>query len=721
VLAPRRGAPSWKPRVGRRAVAIVLTATAFPVVSLLWASGVARAEVEHRALGGLAATGKATVLQEQQAWDDAVLVVMSGVSRPGLLRDLDSHNSAALLQIARNILITGPFANVRVYDASGTLAAMAGLPGTTPTDVSELGTGRVTLGNPVTTGTKTSRQLAAAIGGAGPRLGALVVDVDLTQLLGKPSNLAFGRTGVKFLVTRPGMVVAGSAAVGTVLRGRVNLDIAASGKPATKLFNSPFYGRLTVEAYEPIPGQNMGILVQQARSEVMGGADHLTALLRWVALGVALLGAAFAASLGAFLNRRSRRLAISEQQLAYSQSDARRRLEQFLDAMPIGVFVTTSDGRPHYANREAERLLGRGIVPGAAPEDLAEVYRAYLAGTDELYPSANMPLVRALRGETSHADDIEIRRADATVPVEVWGTPILAGDNAVEFAITAFADASERRRAAEEVKFLSSITASMSEGVVLVRSQDARIVYANNSFETMFGYGPGELVGCSAEKLTPPGVAAIQEDSTSLESLLTQGAWHGEVENVRKDGTTFWSAVAVTALDQSKFGPAWIAVNTDITARKHSQDAQARLASIVQASREAILGETLDGVVTSWNREAQTLFGYPAPEIIGCAIEVLVPPEGRDEEASLRGRVARGLRVEPYETVLIRRDGRPVHVSATMSPIEDAAGGIVGIATICRDITERKRVEAVLLEREEQLADARDQALEASRLKSQPS
>jgi PAS domain S-box-containing protein len=681
---------------------------------------VARTEVEHRALDGLAATGKATVLQEQQAWDDAVRVVTSGVSRPGLLKGLESHSTAEVLRIAGNILITGPFADVRLYDATGSLVAVAGLPGTTPTAVSGLGTGRVTIGSPVTTGTKTSRQVAVAIGGAGPRLGALVVDVDLTQLLGKPSDLAFGRTGVKFLVTRAGMLVAGSGFVGARLRSPGNLEIAAAGKPATKIIFSHLYWRLTVESYEPISGQNMGILVQQARSEVMGGADHLAALLRWAALGVGLLGAAFAGSLGVFLNRRSRRLALSEQQLADSQSEGRRRLEQFLDAMPIGVFVANADGHPHYANREAERLLGRGIVPGAAPQELAEVYRAYVAGTEDFYPSGDMPLVRALSGETSHADDMEIRRVDGTVPVEVWGTPILAADSSVEFAITAFADVSERRLAAEEVQFLSTITASMSEGVALVRSQDGRIVYANNSFETMFGYGPGELVGCSAEDLTPSGVAP-KEDSSSVEALRTHGAWHGEVENIRKDGTIFWSAVAVTPLDHSKFGPVWIAVNTDITARKHSQDAQARLASIVQASSEAILGKTLDGVVTSWNRGAETVFGYTAAEMIGGAIEVLVPPEGRDEEASLRGRVARGLRVEPYETVRIRRDGTPVHVSATMSPIEDAAGGIVGIATICRDVTERKRVEAVLLEREEQLAAARDQARKASRGESQSS
>ena len=181
--------------------------------------------------------------------------------------------------------------------------------------------------------------------------------------------------------------MAGSSAVGTRLLSPINLAIAAAGKPVTTVIYSPFFGRLTAESYEPIPGQNLGILVQQARSEVMRGADALAARLRWAAFAVALLGAGLAVSMGLLLSRRARRLAAAELRLSESHEDSRRRLEQFLEAMPIGVFVARSNGEPYYANREAERLLGRGILPGVAADRLAEVYGVYVAGTDDPYPA----------------------------------------------------------------------------------------------------------------------------------------------------------------------------------------------------------------------------------------------------------------------------------------------------------------------------------------------
>src|SRR5438132_5931772 len=140
-----------------------------------------------------------------------------------------------------------------------------------------------------------------------------------------------------------------------------------------------------------------------------------------------------------------------------------------------------------------------------------------------------------------------------------------------------------------------------------------------------------------------------------VDHLQSNSAWRGEVEAIRKDGSTFWCAVNVTPRDLPKFGPVWITVLSDITDRREAHEAQARLASIVQASREAILGKTLDGIVTSWNPGAQVLFGYTAAEMIGSSIEVLIAPERREEETALRGRVARGLGVEQYETVRLRK------------------------------------------------------------------
>jgi PAS domain S-box-containing protein len=260
----------------------------------------------------------------------------------------------------------------------------------------------------------------------------------------------------------------------------------------------------------------------------------------------------------------------------------------------------------------------------------------------------------------------------------------------------------------------------MSEGVLLVRTEDGTIAYANGSLDTMFGYEPGELVGRPVEVLNAPGVASPEETASAMTDYLqSNSAWRGEVHSLRKDRSEFWCAVSVTTRDLPKFGPVWITVLSDITDRREAHEAQARLASIVQASREAILAKTPQGIVTSWNPGAQALFGYTASEMIGSSIEALIPPERRKEEMDLRERALRGLDVEQYETVRLRKDGSSVAVSVTLSLIESADGGTASIANICQDISERKRAEAAVQEREEQLAAARDQALEASRLKSQ--
>ncbi|MEA2826626.1 MAG: hypothetical protein QOG43_1065 [Actinomycetota bacterium] len=684
---------SWSSNVLVRTTAVLLMATAVPIASLVWASGVAKAEVEQRAVDGLVSTAKATVLQEQQAWEDAVRVITSAASRPVPLSALQSRDESLARQGLQNVLITGPFADVRLFDGVGNLVAEAALPGVTPTPFGGVGGPTPGFGDPVDVGPGTARQVAVAIGPGGG--GRLVVDVDVTQLLGKPSDLAFGKTGLKFLVTSDGMIVAGSTAVGTMLPSVLNRSIAAAGHPAAKVFHSPSDESRTVESYEPLPGPSgMGILVQQSRSEAMGGADDLAGRLRWAALAVGVLGATFAVALGVFLSRRSRRLATSEARLTHAQAESRRRLEQVLDAIPIGVFVATPDGQPHYANREAARLLGRGIVPGVPADERAEVFNAYVAGTSELYPVTETPLIRALEGKTTHIDDMEIRRQGVTVPVEVWGAAVLGGDSTVEFGITAVADVSDRRRAARELQVLSAITANMSEGVVLVRADDSTIAYANGSYEAMFGYEPGELVGRCIRDLTSPEPADSDHVPEIRGELLATETWRGELHGLRKDGSSLWCAVNVTALEHPTLGPAWIQVTTDITSRKLAQEGQARLASIVEASRDAILGKTLDGVVTSWNHGAEVLFGYAAAEMIGGPIELLIPPEGRNDEAQVRARVAGGLGVEHHETVRVRKDGTVVDVSATLSPIEDAYGRIVGIATICRDVTDRKRAEA---------------------------
>ena len=132
-------------------------------------------------------------------------------------------------------------------------------------------------------------------------------------------------------------------------------------------------------------------------------------------------------------------------------------------------------------------------------------------------------------------------------------------------------------------------------------------------------------------------------------------------------------------------------------------EASARLAAIVESSQDAIISKSLEGVVLSWNPAAEKMFGYAPAEVVGKSILLLFPPGRQSEETRLLARIARGEKIEPFDTVRLRKDGRPVDVSVSLSPLRDARGRIVGAATIARDISASSQVEAALRQSEERL------------------
>jgi PAS domain S-box-containing protein len=127
--------------------------------------------------------------------------------------------------------------------------------------------------------------------------------------------------------------------------------------------------------------------------------------------------------------------------------------------------------------------------------------------------------------------------------------------------------------------------------------------------------------------------------------------------------------------------------------RQRAEEVYLRLAAIVESSGDAIIGIALDGIITSWNQGAERLFGYTAEQVKGHSTLMLFPPERLEEETILLERLKRGERIEHFETVRVRMDGRRIDVSLSISPIKDAQGRIVGASKIARDITERKRAE----------------------------
>ena len=131
----------------------------------------------------------------------------------------------------------------------------------------------------------------------------------------------------------------------------------------------------------------------------------------------------------------------------------------------------------------------------------------------------------------------------------------------------------------------------------------------------------------------------------------------------------------------------------DITERKQAEEARARLAAIVESSDDAIVSKDLNGIIMTWNKGAERLFGYTAQEAIGQSITMLIPPERSDEETGILERIRRGESVEHYETVRRRKDGALLDISLTISPVIDSNQKIIGASKIARDITQRKRME----------------------------
>jgi len=147
---------------------------------------------------------------------------------------------------------------------------------------------------------------------------------------------------------------------------------------------------------------------------------------------------------------------------------------------------------------------------------------------------------------------------------------------------------------------------------------------------------------------------------------------------------------------------AWTGFTLDRSERERRQGKETadRLASIVECCNDAIIGKTTEGFVTSWNPAAEAIYGYSAPEMIGQSISKIIPPDRQKEFETILDRIRQNLRISHYETERVRKDGQIVSVYLSVSPVKDKAGNLVGISTITRDITERKRAEAALQESE---------------------
>ena len=201
----------------------------------------------------------------------------------------------------------------------------------------------------------------------------------------------------------------------------------------------------------------------------------------------------------------------------------------------------------------------------------------------------------------------------------------------------------------------------------------------------------------------------IVQFAPAKEYLIARRGW--QAWSVLAGGLFFTGLLGAFLLTLTGHTAKLQAINTDlereIIERKRAEDAVTQLAAIVESSDDAIIGTTLEGVITSWNKGAEIIYGYSAKEVKDRRVSILAPPDRLDEQARLLERIKEGGHVAQYETIRLRKGGAQVHVSLTLSPMTDATGKITAIATIARDITERKRAESEL-QRLQQAAASRE-------------
>lgn len=388
----------------------------------------------------------------------------------------------------------------------------------------------------------------------------------------------------------------------------------------------------------------------------------------------------------------------------------RERYRVTLSSIGDAVIATDRDGRVSFLNGVAEALTGwsHSEAPGHPLPDVFNIVN------EETRQPAENPALRALREGTIVGlanSTILIARDGAERPIDDSAAPIRDEIGAQTGAILVFRDVTERRVAEAALRRqeaeLRDFVENAAVGMHWVGA-DGVILWVNRAELELLGYTPEEYVGRNIVDfhIDRPVIDEI------IRRLLNGEEIRGQEARLRcKDGSVKYVLINSSGLWQGGQFLHSRCFTHDITDRKRAEEAQARLAAIVESSEDAIVSKTLDGTITSWNHGAENLFGYTAAEAIGQPITMIIPQERLGEEPVILERIGRGERVEHFETVRVAKDGRRLDISLTISPIHDSTGRIVGASKIARDITAKKQAETALREQARLLREVAEAGL----------
>jgi PAS domain S-box-containing protein len=374
------------------------------------------------------------------------------------------------------------------------------------------------------------------------------------------------------------------------------------------------------------------------------------------------------------------------------RTDLAAAVEQAADA----IVITDPNGRIQYVNPAFTVMTGY-----TADEVLGQTPRVLKSGQES--EAVYRDLWSTIgRGDNWQGELIN-RRKDGTLYAEdLRITPVQNSQGEIISYIAFKRDVTGRRNAEQAQRMLAAIVES-SEDTIFAFSLDGNILTWNRGAQGAFGHAPDEVIGRHLSMLLPPERRPTL--ARSMDHVLRNNAaskWDGL--GLRKDGQRFILSVTFCPIhDSSGRVTAISVVLRDITERQQAEKTRALLASIVECSDDAIIGAQCDGAIVSWNRGAELLFGYSSQEVLGQNLEILAAPGRVVRVRESLQTIRQGGGISALETVLTQKNDCAIEVSLSVSPIRNAAGEVVGISAIARDIGPRLRAERKLRQNEEQL------------------
>lgn len=417
-------------------------------------------------------------------------------------------------------------------------------------------------------------------------------------------------------------------------------------------------------------------------------------------------------------------------------------IETLMKVSPFGILVAhDADCTLITGNPAAYELLG---LPSDSQENLsksavdpvaASSHRVFRDGVE--FAVEELPMQRSARlGIEVEEQTLELRFEDGSRKYNyLYSKPLFDSQGKPRGAIAAVLDITERRKIEENLRLDATIMENVPAGIYLVRASDETVIYSNPTFNSLFGYEPGEIEGKHVSVINAPSERSPEDkEKEIIENLREKGSWQGEIYSLRKDGTPFWCFASVTTFEHASHGMVWVAARQDITERKRTEAAlqqlnlelesrverrtaqlqaayeylrvsEATSRLILESMPDAIIVTDKNGNIVYGNSQVEALFGYMPSELMGQSVETLIPERFHGTHKGHRMRFGKrperrsmGLGIDLYGQ---RKDSSEFPVDVMLSPISNSTTWDVMITI--RDNTQQKQAQEAIRTNEEKL------------------